>query len=128
MKQLMCIVLAALLAINISSPVLAEEVSSNSTLKKESDKYPVVIIGNDELSQQTYYIETPYDGIKKSKEGNYAIAVETEKGIEYVPVGKIEIDLKNKDAVADLMNNEKITQEIKDNIQKKIRGNRKWSD
>ncbi len=63
-----------------------------------------------------YNIETEFEGIYKSSSGVYAMETASENGEEYIPCGKLDINLKTEDDLNTLLNNDDITDEVKEAI------------
>lgn len=116
MKKSTCFILAMILAFGNASPTLASQKNINTEEKDLVDNLPIVIMGNDEYSLKNYDTPTQYEGINRSQDGCYALEINTTKGKEYVPVGKLDIDLTNVAEVDSIISNEKIEEEVKKSI------------
>ena len=73
------------------------------------------------LTQKTYSIQTEFEGIKKSVDGYYALEVESGDGKVMVTVGKLEIDLKDKESYEKLMEKSSVSEQAKEQIRSAIK-------
>ncbi|MDR0813516.1 MAG: hypothetical protein LBO63_05910 [Oscillospiraceae bacterium] len=72
-----------------------------------------VVKGNDFYSQKSYSRPTGYDGIRASADGYYAMEYDVTGGKETVPVGRLDIDLCDTDAVSAAMERTDISAQAK---------------
>lgn len=110
-KRFVSLFLAASFIFAINSGALA--VSAGEATKVQAPH---------ELLQKSYVQETNFDGIMESADGYYALKISASsapKSIDYLPVGRVDIDLLDADEVDLVLENDKIPPEIKAEIERK---------
>jgi hypothetical protein len=75
-----------------------------------------VIVGTDAISRKEYEIATEFGDIKKSDDGHYAMEIEIGAEKAMVPVGRLDVDLSDNDAVETVMAHEDISNTAKEQI------------
>ena len=93
------------------------------SLAYESDKHTVAeqltVCAPNELLTESYTTETTFRDVKKSPDGRYAIELTTSIGTEYLPVGRLDINLLDSSSVDNTLQRDDIPTEVKAEIQKK---------
>jgi len=81
----------------------------------------IVVHGNKELLQKEYNQNTQFDGIKMSLDGYYALEINKDKEPDYLPVGRLDIDLSKPAEVEKALARNDIAEEIKEEIKNKYK-------
>ena len=111
---ILCVaMMMALGAVAVAEDIILERFPGNT------EEGARIIRGNDFYSIQNYSLETDYDGIVASRGGFYAMEVQTDTGIEHIPVGIIEIDLADPYAVAEVLQMDDLSVELRAYIQER---------
>ncbi|MDR1328186.1 MAG: hypothetical protein LBK23_01115 [Oscillospiraceae bacterium] len=115
MKRFFSVIISTAIAVSMLFTMVASAAAADGT--PDDTAGIAVVIGNDELSQKDYPLDTEFDDIRKSDDGYYAMAVSTSAGEKYIPVGRLDIDLVNPDNVNTALSRTDIKPEIKEAIQ-----------
>jgi hypothetical protein len=118
-KKFISVLVALAMLLALSAAAFAAEGIQEAGEILPDTVFGFVIEGNDSYSQKEYTIETEFEGVRESSDGFYAMEVDTIIGAEKLPVGRLDVDLADANAVQALMENVNVSEAVKTAVQEK---------